>query len=256
MAIGQTGTNGMLHDDFVAEVRDEVTSTCNLPFDIPVTGIERIINRAAQWFYIHYEYAVETRYIVLPLFEFETDLYKEKKIIRLPDSAVAVNFLVQMNRASTYAYNNDPDFAYEKMIWKSVDGVGLGTESVMYYIVSEYWLDLVRHLHSHPMSYDYNPITHNLFLGGEKPKQDCVAEIYCKVGVEFLYKEELFFRYVVGHVMQRLEHILSVFEYNLPGNIQINTEMYNRLGTEQIREVKEEIKDQEGADWFMTTGGN
>jgi hypothetical protein len=41
----------------------------------------------------------------------------------------------------------------------------------------------------------------------------------------------------------------------LPGNIKINYDLIRTEGQEEITKIEEEIKSEEGMDFFFTTGG-
>ena len=53
---GQIPSNFTPEDEFIAEVQQELTVSCALPFSVPVPEILRIIKYASKWFYKKYEY--------------------------------------------------------------------------------------------------------------------------------------------------------------------------------------------------------
>jgi hypothetical protein len=50
----------------------------------------------------------------------------------------------------------------------------------------------------------------------------------------------------------QLSRILGTFSFNLPGNITINYDMISSEGREEVDRVVEEIKGDEGVDYFFT----
>jgi hypothetical protein len=44
---------------------------------------------------------------------------------------------------------------------------------------------------------------------------------------------------------------MGIFNFNLPGNIQINADAIKDLGETELDRVLEEIKGDEGVDWMM-----
>jgi hypothetical protein len=71
-----------------------------------------------------------------------------------------------------------------------------------------------------------------------------------------LMRDELFFRYVVAKCKIQLSRILGTFNFNLPGNIQINYDLIRTEGQDEISKIEEEIKGEEGMDFFFTSGGS
>ena len=63
---GQIPNNLMSEEEFIAEVQQELTISCALPFSVPVPELLRIIKYASKWFYKKYEYSVQERYYVIP----------------------------------------------------------------------------------------------------------------------------------------------------------------------------------------------
>ena len=65
------------------------------------------------------------------------------------------------------------------------------------------------------------------------------------------YVDEIFFRYVVAQVKIAIGRMIMTFGYNLPGNVTINGDMIKDDGKEELEQIKEEIKGDEGVDFFM-----
>ena len=47
--------------------------------------------------------------------------------------------------------------------------------------------------------------------------------------------------------------MIMTFGYSLPGNVTINGDMIKDDGKEELEQIKEEIKGDEGVDFFMHT---
>ena len=88
---GQIPNNLKPQDEFLAEVQQELSVACALPFTVPVPELIRIINFAAKWFYKKYEYAVQTRYYVIPRDSFEKiPTFKQYGTLKLPDCVFSI----------------------------------------------------------------------------------------------------------------------------------------------------------------------
>ena len=55
----------MTEADLIQEVKDEISHSCSLPYNLNDQEIKRIIKRARAYFYDNYQYAVEDRIFVL-----------------------------------------------------------------------------------------------------------------------------------------------------------------------------------------------
>jgi len=256
---GQIPNNPMPQDEFIAEVQQELTVSCALPFSIPVPEILRIIKYATKWFYKKYEYAVQERYYVIPEKNFQLiPTFKQYGTMKLPDCIFSVIGVRQVSDGFSL-YNplkSMPDFSLEKVLFKDIYTIDGSTEALMYATVYQYWIDLASHVLFHPVSYNYNPNSKELVFLGEVPQNDIVLTVYEELPEGYLYKDEIFFRYVVAKCKTQLSRILGTFAFNLPGNITINYDLLRDEGQTALEKIEEEIKTDEGMDWFFTSGND
>jgi hypothetical protein len=255
-----SGTGGLpqTQQDFISLVQQEISVACALPFTVPIKEIERIIKFSADWFYKKYEDAVEERYYVIPKSMFQTPQYKTTRTITLPSCVFSVFSLKKLKEdfGRAYSFDGTADFGIERLFLSDSVSIGQGTENLMYYTLNMYWLDVASHIITHTISYNYNRSSNRLFIGGETPDRDCVAHVYAKLPFEYLMKDEIFYRYVVAKCKIQLSRILGTFDFNLPGNVKINYDLIRTEGQDEITKIEEEIKGEEGMDFFFTTGGS
>jgi hypothetical protein len=244
-------------EEFIGLVQQELSVACALPFTVPIQEIQRIIKFSADWFYKKYEDAVEERYYFVSTEWFKTDQFKRERTVTMPDCVFSVYMLKKLKEdfTRTMSFDGTADFGIERLFLSDSVSIGQGTENLMYYTLNLYWLDVASHVINHTISYNYNRNTHKLFFGGETPNRDCVALTYTKIPIESLITDEIFYRYVVAKCKVQLSRILGTFNFNLPGNIQINYDLIRSEGTDEITKIEEEVKSEEGMDFFMTSGG-
>ncbi len=248
----------MTEDEFIALVQQEISVACALPFTVPIAEIQRIIKFSADWMYKKYEDAVEERFYVIPKSAFDTAQFKKERTVTLPECVFSVFQLKKLREdfGRTYSFDGTGDFGIERLFLSDSVSIGQGTENMMYYTLNLSWLDLANHIINHTVSYNYNRSSHKLFFGGERPDKDCVAICYVKLPFEYLMKDEIFYRYVVAKCKIQLSRILGTFAFNLPGNITINYDLIRSEGQEELTKIEEEIKGEEGMDFFLTSGGS
>lgn len=249
---------GMTQDEFIATVQQELSVACALPFTVPVNEIQRIIKYSADWFYKKYEDAVEERYYFIPTAFFKTDQFKKDRTVTMPDCVFSIWGLKKLKEdfARSMSFDGTADFGIERLFLSDSVSIGQGTENLMYYVLNLYWLDVASHVINHTVSFNYNRNSHRLFISGQTPDRDCVAMCYVKVPMEHLMNDEVFYRYVVAKCKIQLSRILGTFNFNLPGNIQINYDLIRSEGQDEVTKIEEEIKGDEGMDFFFTSGGS
>lgn len=251
-------TQPTTQDEFIALVQQEISVACALPFTVPVKEIERIIRLSADWFYKKYEDSVEERYVVVSKKNFESEEFRKSRTVTLPDCVFSVFSFKKLKEdfGRTFSFDGTGDFGVERLFLSDSVSIGQGTENMMYYVLNLSWLDLSSHIINHTISYNYNRSSHKLFVGGQTPDRDCVVHCYVKLPFEYLMKDEIYYRYVVAKCKIQLSRILGTFNFNLPGNIQINYDLIRSEGQEELTKIEEEIKGDEGMDFFFTTGGS
>ncbi len=241
-----------------------------------------IINRAKQYFYKIYEDSVEQMYIALPPGAVNTPDFKQgvpfgtgvdnetitnkkninnpRGIIQMPSRVYSVNDVFEIGGFSgedggfgQMSFNaDDVDFSIDKFIYDDVYGAGIGSENLMYYVVNSLFMDNARQVLLPQISYTFNRLTKKFRFQGELPKRAVIFEIFSTIPDCALFEDEAFQRYVIGMAKIQLSRILGTFSFNLPGNITINYDMISSEGREEVDRVVEEIKGDEGVDYFFT----
>lgn len=248
----------LTEQEFIADVKQELTVACAIPIAPQDVEIKRIIKYAAKWFYQNYEDAVEERYYSIPVTVFSSELFRRSRVIQFPDCVLSVIGLKKLreNLNLSYSFDGTRDLGLERILLQNIDGTGVSTEPVMYYAISLYWTDTLSHLLNHTISYNYNRNSNKLFIAGETPDRDCVATVYVKQPLEHLMRAEVFHRYVVATAKMQMARVIGTIDMQLPGNAKINYDMLKEEGSDALKEIREEIRKEEGMDFFFTTGGS
>jgi hypothetical protein len=258
--MAMTADQKACYDSLIAQVQQEITSSCQIPFTIPKEEIIRIINNAKMWFYKHYEYSVQEKYYALKAATFQTETFRKTGEVTMPDSVFAVNSVYQIGGfagedggfGGQSFTGLDPDFALDKFIYNNLYGSGIGSEQMMYYVINAYFVDVARFNLQAMISYNYNFLNKKFRFMGELPTGDVIFMIFEKISDCALFSDEIFIRYIVAQVKKQLGRVLGTFTFNLPGNIQINYADIKSEGVDELKEIEEEIKDDEGTDYFFT----
>ena len=242
--------------DFVKELADEITGSCMIPMHLPTAEVTNIIKRARKWFYKKYEYSVQENFLVIPKAAFSTAYFKASRTINMPSTVYSI-FGVHKTNASSLSSDIDfqsGDFSVERALHGQMygnSGVAGAAESLEYYVINEKFFDLARQILQNPYSFDFNRLKQALRFTGETPTTDVILEVYETIPDAALYEDEIFFRYVAAKIKISLGNKLSVFEFQLPGNIAVNGGAILEMGQSELEAIIEEINEDEGTDWMM-----
>ena len=142
-------------DEFIANVQQELSVACALPFTVPIPEIQRIIKYSADWMYKKYEDAVEERYYFISSEWFKTDQYKRERTITMPDCVFSVWQVKKLREdfGRSMSFDGTADFGIERLFLSDSVSIGQGTENLMYYTLNLYWLDVASHIITHTIGF-------------------------------------------------------------------------------------------------------
>lgn len=252
-------------NNFVNELASDITASCMIPMNLPRAEVLNIVKRAKKWFYKKYEYSMRENFYYIPSAVFETDAFKQTRTLLLSGEnpttgggeVYSVFGVQQMGTYYGAGMDIDftiGDFAVDRLLYAGLyGGTSLveGAENLEFYVINEKYFDMVRQILHNPISFHYSQLTHQLKFTGETPNRDVILNVYETIPECALFSDEIFFRYCSAKIKIALGNKLSIFGYNLPGNIQVNADVIQSLGENELQEIIEEIKDDEGTDWMM-----
>jgi hypothetical protein len=131
-------------------------------------------------------------------------------------------------------------------------GAGIGSDNLMYYVINSKFIDNSRQVLQAQIGYTYNRLTHEFRFTGQLPDNDVIFQVFTTIPDCDLFQDEAFIRYCIAKAKIQLSRILGTFNFNLPGNITINYDLVMNEGQTELEEVVEEIKGDEGVDYFFT----
>ena len=242
----------MTERQLVEDINNEITFSGALPYSLPEKEIKRILENDSKYFWDNWRYAVESRYLMLPLELFNNPTFKKFRQIQLPD---CVQFVVDFKEAkggSIFA-TIDRDFAEQKFIGSEIYLTPFIGESIMYRTVLFSFLDLTKSMMIDTIAYDYNKNTKLLGVLGRTPATAGVLRVYKKLEQEKLYEDEMFQRYVRAHAKVRLAHMLQTFNYTLPGDVTVNYQNITTTAEKEMEDVKLMMKGENTPDWMFLT---
>lgn len=264
-------------DALIKEINEDLSIGCQIPFTVPKKELARIVARAKDYFYKIYEDSVEEMYIALPAAAWSKTSFKKgisdendtlsktnvestRGVVAMPPTVYSVTNVWEWNGFSgedggwsTNTFSSgDVDFSIGKFIYADTYGAGLGSENLMAYVINSKFMDVTRQVLLPQISYTYNRLTRKFRFQGKLPKHACIFQVYNTIPDCDLFQDETFIRYCIAKAKMQLARILGTFSFNLPGNITINYDMIASEGKEELDAIIEEIKGDQGVDYFYT----
>jgi hypothetical protein len=80
--------------------------------------------------------------------------------------------------------------------------------------------DMLNQLNKYTLKHHYNQLNHRLHIL-TAVKHDIIMEAYADIPRENLFRDDLFFKYVVGYSKQQLGNMVGRYDWSLPGGIKI-----------------------------------
>ena len=231
-------------------VTGEITASGSLPYSIPEREANRIIDQALNWFYVNYGPAVETQYYVIEKDWFRQPEFKKTRSLLLPDCVVTV-FEVKEMQGGGRLGSVDRDFSDNRLIASELFLSPFQSDDLVLRTAQYSYWDLTQAFILERIGFDYNRNTHRLKIVGRDPKKNVFLQTYAKIEENKLYDDWFFQRYITAQAKISLGRILGTFKFNLPGGIEVDASGITDEGTEELKEVKQRIDDENSPDWFF-----
>jgi hypothetical protein len=259
----------MTLDELVQEIEDSISFSCSLPYNLNRQETERIIKRAKAWFYDNYQYAVEERIMVLANQLFNHPEFRKTRQIKLPESIVTVYDVREVGGAGISG-NPDKDFSDSKLLGSELMLSPFIGDNLVYRTVMYSYFDLSRAYLLSTFAFKWNKNTKFLTILGRDPARsnkgksansqssqsfsmgvNVAVRCFVAINDEDLFKDELFVRYCIAKSKIALANMLSVFNYNLPGGVQVNSADLKSTGEAELQEVMEMINGENTPSYFL-----
>lgn len=240
----------MTRGELIQMVNDEITVSGALPYSVPSQEIERIINQALNWFYINYQYAVETQYYVIERKWFSDPEFKKTRSILLPDCVVSVYECKEISGGGRLG-TIDRDFSDNRLLAAEIYLAPFASDDLVLRTAQYAYWDLTKAFILERVSYDFNANTRRLKIIGRDPRKNLFIQTYVKIEESKLYDDWYFQRWVTAHAKISLGRILGMFTFNLPGGISVNGDYFKDEGKEEIEQLKTKIDEENTTDWFF-----
>ncbi len=247
--------DGYTIEEFVDFVSNELTISCALPKTLPDAEIRRIVEtKAMPYFYRNYQYAVQKTYYMIKRDAFFTEEFTKYRYVTMPCEIQSVIYLYEVRSESLYQLGlNTPNLSVnlgvsnQPYLSSYVTTIG---ELGVYKTILDSMSDMLNQLNKYTMKHHYNQLQHRLQILTDV-KYDVVVEAYADIPPQYLFKDDLFIKYVTGLAKVQLGNLVGRYDFTLPGSVKINSADIVSQGKEEVKEVEEEIKGQSNSSFFF-----
>jgi hypothetical protein len=245
---------GYTIEELIDLVQTELTIACALPKTLPDASIRQIIeSRALPWFYRNYQFAVQKMYFFIHKDAFHTEEWTKYRFVKVPCEIQSVIYLYEVRGESLFKLGiNTPNLSVnlgvtnQPYLSSYVTTIGeLGVYKTMLDNIS----DMLNQLNKYTLKYHFNQLNHRLHILTDV-KYNVIMEAYANIPPENLFRDDLFFKYVVGYSKQQLGNMVGRYDFTLPGGVKIQAADLVSQGREEVKEVEEEIKGMSTSGWF------
>lgn len=240
----------MTEQQLIQEIESEISLSCALPYSLNPVEIKRIIKRAREFMYDNYQYAVEDRYIIIPLEVFEHASFKSNRLVSLPDCVVSVYDVREMTGPGAFG-NIDRDFSDSKLLGAEINLSPFQGDNLVYKTAMYSFYDLAKAYLLETVAFSWNRNTKRVTIMGRNPRKPVAMRTMVKIPEDSLYDDELFVRYCLAQAKINLGRTLSIFNYNLPGGVQINFDGIKQDGKDEMLAILEQINNETMPDFFL-----
>lgn len=255
----------MTQEELSQEIKDDLSASCSLPYNLNDDEINRIIKRAKAYMYDNYQYAVEDRVMVLANNLFGNPQFRRTRQIQLPEKIVAVYDVREVNGMGISG-NPDRDFGDSKLLGSELLLSPFTGDNLVYRTVMYSYFDLAQAYLLPTYAYKYNKNTKKLTILGRDPSRsgsgsvgtgnnqdgmDVAVRCFVAIDDNELFDDELFIRYCLAKAKISLSRVLSAFDYNLPGGVRVNTGELRSDGEKELQEVMDMIAGENTPSYFL-----
>ena len=246
---------GYTIEELVDLVQNELTISCALPRTLPDNNVRQIIEtRALPWFYRTYQYAVQKMYFLIKKEAFFSEEFTKYNYVNVPCEIQTVSYLYEVRGSSLFQLGiNSPNLSVnlgvtnQPYLSSYVTTIG---ELGVYKTLLDNMSDMLNQLNKYTLKYNLNQLNHRLHIL-TNVKYDVIMEAYANIPQENLFRDDLFFKYVVGYSKIQLGNMVGRYDFQLPGSIKINSADLVSQGKEEVKEVEEEIKNISNSSFFF-----
>ena len=240
----------MTKQELIKLIVDDLTVSGSLKLSLNEDEISRIIDVEKNMAYRDWRDAVELKMAVMSPAAFRTEEFKKSRTIQMPDCVWGIHELREIKDGNRLFGINSPDLNMDRIMASDLWLSPMSSDTILTRTVSYSWFDLSRSFICLQINFKFNINTHRIMIFGRDPIAPVLIRAYVGIDEADLFEDYYFQRWCIAKSKQQIHRVLKTFEYTTIGGVNI-TSMYGEQGDKEIQEIKEYIKGQDQADWFL-----
>ena len=247
---------------FYEQVKDIVTTSNALPFNVPVDAFFAITGQCLKFFWTWFEGATEELSYYVPYYEIKKFKRGTGYGLRLPFNIENVFGWHLTRQAMNPALAN---FLRWNYIQTYMSSGGLGSPGggdfrggykfqpaqLSNLVIQLYEFESYNEMFGRVVSASFNNNTSILNLRGPVEGSGLVIDVFERVPPECLYDSYEFKEYVVACIEEQLGKIVMAFDFPLIGDVKINYDEIKSNGREKREKIETEIKESNNSDIIL-----
>lgn len=239
----------MTRDSFKKIIIDTVTEGRILPTEPNELALKTIIDNALRWFKQNDDESHEFEYIVLSGKNFNTDLFKSRRQIKMPDCVESITLLQEPGSKFSFsgiAGANRGNTHFDRAL--AISG---NSDTMLYAVVANYYQDFIAsNFMLRTVAYEYNPHSKMLTITGRDIGGDLIAGAYVHLCEESIFENDRFHRYVAAKIKMSFSRVFGLVTVKTIGGLPLNLNDYKSEGKEELQKVETEIKEARAGDFI------
>jgi len=241
----------MTRQELISYVNGEITASCSIPFSLPDKEIERLIELESRWIFREYRDAVQNAYYVLDKSYYRTQEWRSTRTFQLPECVMAIKYIFEMTSGQRVFGIHDPDLTFDRLMAADLYLTPLSSDQITYRTIQWSFWDLAKQFNLKDIQHGFNINTKRLIILGRDPVESLWLTTLNQVPNEDLYEDPVFIKWIIAKAKIQLARIIGTFNYTLIGGVQINYSDIRAEGQEELKELKEKIRTDSPADFFI-----
>ena len=128
------------------------------------------------------------------------------------------------------------------------------SQDMVYGLALQFYNDFVNDLDLKNIAIEYSDKTNKISIVGRDPQQFLICQVAMNIPLKDLAKDETFHNFILGHAYKLIATPLSIFQFNLIGNTQLNVNELISMGDPLLEEVEDDFDDQASDSSFWIDG--
>jgi hypothetical protein len=241
----------MTRVELIKEVQNALTACAALPYAPPDAEIDRLIGVEMKWLFREYRTLWQDQIYLLNKKYYTTKEWRNTRTFQLPECVVGIKIVWEMTHGSRVFGINDPDLNFDRLMASDLYLTPLSSDQITYRTIQWSFWDLARAFNLRDINHNFNLNTKRLVITGRTPVESLFILSQVQIPDEDAFEDPLVLKWMIAQGKRSLGRILGAFNYQLLGNVTINFEQIRTEGNEELAELKEKIKTDDVADWFL-----